>query len=146
MWNANAKSLRTQTKTLGIFVPRVFVKKQELAVALFLDFCLLAAKITQEVELGATNVATGNNLDVVDNRRVNGELSLHTHLKADLTHGKRLADTLAGAADNDALKNLNTRARALDDVDVDFDSVTGAEVGNVVTQCWCVYGVKNVHD
>jgi len=125
----------------GVF--REIVK--DLSVALFLDFRLLTAKVAQVVELGATNVTTANNLNVIDNRRVNGELTLHADLERHLTNGEGLANAFTRAADNDALEDLNTRAVTLDDVYVNLDSVTSAEGWDVGTKARRVYCVKNVH-
>jgi hypothetical protein len=55
-------------------------------------------------------------------------------------------DALALAADDDALEDLDTRARAFDDVDVHLDGVAGAEVGDVRPQARGVDMVEDVHD
>jgi hypothetical protein len=44
----------------------------------------------------------------------------------------RSRNALAG--DDDALEDLDARARALDDADVDLDGVAGPELGDVVAQ------------
>src|SRR4051812_27127505 len=103
-------------------------------VPLLLDLGLLAAQVAQVVELGATHVTAGDELDVVDDRGVHREGALDADLEADLANREGLADAFAGAADDDPLEDLNTRARAFDDVHVHLDVVTGAEVGNVGTE------------
>jgi hypothetical protein len=83
---------------------------------------------------------------VVDNGRVNGELTLDANLEGNLTNGESLANAFTGATDDYTLENLDTRAVTFDDVYVNLYGVTGAEIWNVATQRWCVYSVKNVHD
>src|SRR5690606_9337356 len=56
-----------------------------------------------------------------------------------------LADALTGAADDDALEDLDTGAAALDDVHVHLDGVAGAELGDVGTQRGGVDVVEDVH-
>jgi len=111
-----------------------------------LDLGLLAAEVSQVVELRATHVATGDDLDVVDHRAVHRERALDAHLEADLADGEGLAHTVAGAADDDALEDLDAGAVALGDVDVHLDGVAGAEVGDVGAQGCCVDGVEDQHD
>src|SRR6187200_2890342 len=106
-------------------------RRRGLRVALLLDLRLLAAQLAQVVELGATHVTAGDELDVVDDRRVHREEALDAHLEAHLADRESLAHALAGACDDDALEDLDTRAAALDDVDVHLDGVTGAEVRNI---------------
>src|SRR5690606_15150178 len=60
-------------------------------------------------------------------------------------HGVGLANALAVAADDDALEDLDTRARAFDDVDVHLDGVASAEGGDVVAERRLVEIVKDVH-
>src|SRR6478609_6400749 len=103
-------------------------------VALLADLGSLAAQTTQVVELRAAHVTTADDLDVVDDRRVQREGALDADAERDLADGEGLADAAAVATDDDALEDLDTRARALDDLDVDLEGVAGAEVGNVRAQ------------
>ena len=105
--------------------------KLNLGVALLFDLRLLATQVAQVVKLGATNVTAGDELNVVDDRRVHGERTLNSDLEANLADGERLANALTRAADNDTLENLDTRTVALDDVYVNLHVVTGTERGNV---------------
>ena len=59
--------------------------------------------------------------------------TLDAHTEADLADREGLTNTVTLATDDDALENLDPRARALDDVDVNLHVVTGAEVRNVRT-------------
>src|SRR6187402_1915488 len=97
---------------------RGFERKSASAVALLLDLGLLAAEVPQVVELGATHVATGHDLDVVDDRAVHREGALHADLEADLADREGLAHAVTRAAQDDALEDLDTGAVSLRDVDV----------------------------
>src|SRR6188472_1150711 len=116
------------------------------AVALLLDLRLLAAELAQVVELRSADVTAGDDLDVVDDRGVHRELALDADLEADLADREGLANALALAADDDALEDLDTRARTFDDVDVHLDGVARAEVGDVRPQARSVDVVEDVHD
>src|SRR6478735_4822828 len=102
---------------------RGFVGGTRSAVALLLDLGLLATEVAQVVQLRAADVATGDDLDVVDHRAVHREGALHAHLEADLADREGLAHAVALAADDDALEDLDTGAGALRDVDVHLDVV-----------------------
>ena len=118
----------------------------DLEVALLFDLCLLTAEVAQVVQLGATYVTAADDLDVVDDRRVNRELTLDSNLERDLTNGEGFADSVARAADNDALEDLDTAAATFDDVDVNLDVVADTEIGDVATERRCVNGIKLLHD
>src|SRR5205085_11460791 len=70
-------------------------------VALLLDLGGLAAQVAQVVELRATDVTAGDDLDLVDHRRVHGERALDTGAEADLADGERLANPATLPADDD---------------------------------------------
>ena len=103
-------------------------------VAALLDLGGLAAQIAQVVELRATHVTAGDDLDVVDHRRVHREGALDAHLEADLADREGLANAVSRAADDDALEDLDTGTVALGDVDVHLDGVAGGEGGDVAAQ------------
>ena len=48
-------------------------------------------------------------------------------MEADLSHGERLVNARALAANDDALEDLDALAHALDDAHVDLQGVTGTE-------------------
>src|SRR6185503_14930554 len=85
---------------------------------------------TEVVELGAPHVAAGRDLDLLDLRRVDGERSLHADAEGKLADREGLADTVALAADHNALEDLRTAAIALYHLEVDAHAVTGLEVGH----------------
>ena len=113
--------------------------------ALFLDLGLLATQFTQVVQLGATDVATGHDLDVVDVGRMHREGALDADAVALLAHGEGLADAATLTAHHDALEDLDALLGALDDLDVHIDGVAGAEGRDVVAQRRLIDEVQRVH-
>src|SRR3954451_22596448 len=101
-------------------------------VPLLLDLGGLAAEVAQVVELRAAHVTAGDHLDVVDDRRVQREGPLDAHAEGDLADGEGAADPGSLDADADTLEDLQSRAVALDDLDVHLEGVAGAERGKVV--------------
>ena len=118
---------------------------ENLGVALLADLCLLAAKCAQVVELGATDVTAADELDVIDDRRVNREFTLDADLERDLADVERLADSVTVSADDHTLKNLNSAAVTFNNVYVNLHRVTDAEVGDVATQRRGVNCIKFLH-
>ncbi len=108
--------------------------RNDLDVALFLDLRGLATELAQVVQLGATDVTARDDLDVVDDRGVDGELTLDTDLEADLADGEGFADAIALTTRDDTLENLDTAAAAFNDVDVDLHVVTDTEIGDVALE------------
>lgn len=117
-----------------------------LRVTLLADLCGLTAKLAQVVELGAANVTTANELDVVDDRRVDGELTLDAHLEGNLTDCEGFTDSVTATSDDDTLEDLDTASATFDDVYVNLDGVADSEVGDVALQRRCVNGIKLLHD
>src|SRR5690606_2195454 len=117
-----------------------------LVFALLANLCLLAAKVAQVVELCATNVTTGDDLNAVKHRAVYREGTLDANLEADLANGEGFANACTGAANNHALEDLNTRTGTLGDVYVHLYGVTGEKLWDVATQRSCIYNVEDLHD
>src|SRR5947209_3313291 len=84
-------------------------------VALLLDLRLLAAQLAQVVELRPAYVAAGDQLDVVNDRRVHRERPLDADTEAHLARGEGLAHPAALAPDDHTLEDLDALAVALDD-------------------------------
>lgn len=122
-----------------------FREFENLGVALLANLCLLATKCAQVVELGATDVTAADELDVVDDRRVDRELSLDANLERDLADVERLANSVTVSADNHALKNLDSTAATFNNVYVNLHRVTDAEVGNIATKRRGVNCIKFLH-
>src|SRR5699024_7811938 len=97
------------------------------------------------VELRTTDITASEHLDLVDVGRVHREGALHTDAEAELTDGEGLADSVALAADDDSLEHLDTRARALDHLDVNVEGVAGAEFANVGLQPGCINNIELLH-
>src|SRR3954447_26409120 len=104
------------------------------ALAALLDLGGLAAEVAQVVELRAAYVATGHDLDLLEDRGVDREGALDADAEGDLADREGPADARALDSDHDALEHLDAGAVALDDLDVDLDGVAGAEGGDVVAQ------------
>src|SRR6185437_12485433 len=94
----------------------------------------LAAQAPQIVELCATYVAAAFYLDLVDDRAVQRERTLHAHAEAHLAHRERFTDTITGPADDHAGEDLDSRASALDDLDMHLDGIAWAEGGKIAAQ------------
>ena len=118
---------------------------ENLGVALFADFCLLAAECAQVVELGATNVTSADELDVVDDRRVDRKLTLDADLERDFANVERLANSVTVTADNHTLENLDSAAITFNNVYVNLHRVADAEVGDVATKRRGVNCIKFLH-
>src|SRR5699024_10310142 len=107
--------------------------------------CSLTAQVAQVVQLRTANVALEDNANLVDVRGVHWEGTLNSDTEGYLADGEGLADAAALTTDNDALEDLNTLGLTLDNLYVDLDGVTSAELRNVVAQVCCINLVKNVH-
>src|SRR5665647_697511 len=114
-------------------------------VALFLDLGSLAAQVTQVVKLGTAHVAAGHDLDLLDDRAVQREGTLDANTEADLANRVGLADATTVTTDDHTLEDLDARARAFNDLDVNLDVVTGAECRDVIAQTDLVDVVEFVH-
>src|SRR3954447_5642983 len=102
------------------------------ALAALLDLGGLAAEVAQVVELRAAYVATGHDLDLLEDRGVDREGALDADTEGDLADGEGAAHSGALHLDHHALEDLDAGAVALDHLDVHLDGVTGTEVGYVV--------------
>src|SRR5690606_7012436 len=87
----------------------------------------LADPAAQVVELRAPDVAAGDDLELLDLRRVHRERPLHADAEGLLSHGEGLAHTAALAGDHDALEDLGAAAVALDHLEVHADAVARVE-------------------
>src|SRR5699024_7880329 len=113
--------------------------------ALLPDAGLLAREVAQVVQLRAAHVATGDDLDLVDRRRVHREHALHADAEGDLPDAEGLSHAVALTADDVPLEDLDAGAVALDDLHVHLDVVAGAEGGDVLAQRCLVELVELLH-
>src|SRR5699024_12778567 len=105
----------------------------------------LAVAIAQVVQLRATDLTAGQNLELVDVRGVHWDGALHADAEGDLADGEGLADAGALALDHDATEDLHAGLAALDDLQVHVDGVTCAGLCDIVAQLCCIDLVKNMH-
>ena len=77
------------------------------SVALLFDLGGLPDAIAQVVELGPTDIATGDDLDLGEDRGVHGEGALDADAEADLAHGEGLAQAIALTADSSVVTSIS---------------------------------------
>ena len=104
-------------------------------VAALADAGALADAAAEVVELRAAHVAAGGDLDALDLRRVHGERALHADAEGLLADREGLAHAFALALDDDALEDLRTATRALDDLEVDLHAIPGRKAGDAAQLC-----------
>src|SRR4051794_25385633 len=90
----------------------------------------LADPAAQVVELGAPDVAAGRHLDLLDLRAVQGERSLDADAEGLLADREGLAHAVALALDDHTFEDLRAAPRALDDLEVDLQAISGLETGD----------------
>jgi Domain of unknown function (DUF4153) len=110
-----------------------------------LDPRLLPAEVAQVIQLGATDTASLDDLQLRDRRRVEREGSFDPDPEGDLADRERLADAAARAPDDDALEDLHALAVALHDADMHLDGVAGAEIREIGAQERLLDHVGTVH-
>src|SRR6478609_3143145 len=96
-------------------------------VATLADAGTLTDATAQVVQLRATDVTAGGDLDLLDLRRMDRERALNADAEGLLADREGLAHPLALTLDHDALEDLRTTTRALDDLEVDLDAITRLE-------------------
>ena len=74
----------------------------------FLDTCCLSRTIAQISQLVSSYLTLADNFDLIDDRRMQRERSLHTDLVGDLADSKRLSDASAFLGNDHALEYLDT--------------------------------------
>lgn len=95
----------------------------------------LTNAITQEVELRTTSIATTNNLELRDQRRVDRPSLLDPDFTNHATNSDVLINATALAKDYRALINLNAFLLAFDDTDMHIDGVADIKAGNIRLEC-----------
>ena len=119
-------------------------RSRALGALLLADAGLLPDLAAEVVELCATHVADGSDLDLLDLRRVEGERPLDADTEGVLPDGEGLANTRALPLDHNPLEDLDAPALALDHLEVDADSVAGLEVREIVAQLLALEDVDHV--
>ena len=123
----------------------LLVAKSRLAEGLFLDFRSLANLLAQVVQLCATNVATTNDFNLVNLRRMNREGALYADREADLADGERFAAGVTMTADDVALEHLNALTVTFDDAVMDLDVVANVELRNVLLELLLLDCANDIH-
>src|SRR6476619_7402963 len=100
----------------------------------FLDARGLAGEMTQVVELGATDTAATDHVDVGQHGAVEGENALHADAVRDLADGERGADAAAPTGDDHSLERLDALLFPFLDAHVHAHGITRAEGGQVGTE------------
>ncbi len=99
-----------------------------------LDPGLLATQIAEVVELGSAHCASGDDLELGDRGRMDGERPLDADAEGDLANRECLADAAPLTPDHDALEHLDAFSVTLHHADVHLDGVARPEIGHVGTQ------------
>ena len=127
------------------FKPLDDVESPTIVFATLLDLGSLAVQLAQIVELGAANVASGDDGYRFNGGRVQRERALHAHAEGYFADQEALADAGAGTAQNHALEGLGAGAVAFDHSHVDPNGVAGAEVGNVLAELAFLHEIESLH-
>ena len=77
--------------------------------------------------------SAADDVDVVDDRRMQREDTFDADAKADLADGNRLADSAVFSGDTDALKSLQAFLVPFLDADVHLDGVARLEGRNILS-------------
>ena len=91
----------------------------------------LADPIAQEVELGPSDLAVADNLDLLDPGAVDLECPLDADAARDLADGDRARDPTPAEPHHGALEDLDALLASLDDPRCDANGVTGRELGQI---------------
>src|SRR5690606_12303189 len=89
-----------------------------------------SAEVAEVVELGLTDAAAGDELNLDDAGRVDGPHALDADAVGDLADRERAAGAASLAVDADALENLDAILASLGDPRVDADGISWAEDGD----------------
>src|SRR4051794_33119912 len=95
----------------------------------------LADAAAQVVQLRPPDVTASGDLDLLDLGRMQGERALDTDAEGLLAHRESLTDAFALTLDDDAFEDLRAAPRALDDLEVDLDAVSGLKARDAAQLC-----------
>src|SRR5262245_20348770 len=99
------------------------------------DASRLAAQGAQEIEFGAADAAMLDDINVINDCRVEREDALDAHAERGLAHSDRLADAFPATRDYNPLERLQPLlGLALLDPNVNADGVAGNEIRDVAFQ------------
>src|SRR5262245_31191679 len=105
-----------------------------------------AAQGAQEIKFGAADAAMLDDVNVIDNCRMERKDALDADAERGLAHSDRLTDALAAARDHDSLEGLQPfLGLALLDSHVNPNGVAGNEIRDVALQLRLFDVVQIVH-
>jgi len=100
----------------------------------FFDAGCLSAKVTQVIELGTSNAAAADHVDMIDHRPMQREDTLDTDAKADLADRNGFARSAVFAGDADSFKSLKPLFVTFLDADMHAKRVTRLKSGDILAQ------------
>jgi len=95
----------------------------------------LTNTLTQEVQLRTTGIATTDDLELGDQRRMDRPGLLDPDLTNHAPHSHILINAPTLAKDHSPLIHLNAFLLAFDDPDMHIDSVANIKAGNIRLEC-----------
>ncbi len=107
--------------------------------SLLFDTGFFTGKCTQIVQFGAAHFTTTVDYYLLDERRLDGEDSLYTHVARHLANRETLFVTVTRDADNVAAELLDTLLVTLFDTVRYGNRVTTAKFGVLFTACECFF-------
>lgn len=116
----------------------LYASKKRLNSLLF-DTGFFTGECTQIIQFGATHFTTTVDYDLFDERRLDGEDSLYSHVARHLTNRETLFVTVTRDADNVAAELLDTLLVSLFDTVRYGNRVTTAKIGVLFTACECFF-------
>jgi hypothetical protein len=111
----------------------------------FLDAGSLAAEVAKIIQLSTADLTTTDDIDVIDDSRVQREDALNTDAEAYLADGNGLADASVLTGDADALKGLEAFLVAFLDADVDTQRIARLKRRNAVLNLCVLNNIESIH-
>ena len=109
------------------------LRRLRLAACPLLETGGLALELPQVVELRATHSVALDDIDLLDDRRVQWEDALDALSETHLADGDRLTNARIVAGQQDSLKDLDALFLAFPDLDVNLDLVARLKLGSRTT-------------
>ena len=106
---------------------------------------LLTREVAEVIELRASHVAAGLDLDLRHEGRLHGEHTFDANTARNLSNREGLADASALATDHDALEDLNALFVAFANAYVNRDGVTHLEGGEITSERLVFDEIQGTH-
>src|SRR6476660_7960281 len=97
----------------------------------FADARCLTSKMSEIVQLRATDSSAANYCDRCDHRAVHGENALDTDAARDLSYCEGFTHSTSTAGDANTFERLQALFVTFFDTDTDSQRITGAEAGHI---------------